>query len=128
MGSCGIILIVVAIGFVVLLPFALKAAAVQEANLERLRDVYSRAKSGGQADQVIDASRAMVQEARLNKAKLAEVANQIYQDLLTMLRSDSRYKPLALEIGRLAYGSKRKDGLPTVYDEQAILNDISAHT
>jgi hypothetical protein len=35
-------------------------------------------------------------------------------------------KTLALEIGRLYYSSLRKERLPTVYDENAILNDISA--
>lgn len=69
----------------------------------------------------------MMQEVRFNKPKQAEVAGEIYQDMLKMLRAHSEYKPFALETGRLAYGLKRKDGVPTVYDEQAILNDINAH-
>jgi hypothetical protein len=37
-------------------------------------------------------------------------------------------KQLALKAGRLHYGALRPDGTLTVYDEQALQNDISART
>ncbi len=34
-------------------------------------------------------------------------------------------KAKALELGRLYYGSKRRGGVLTIYDEQALTNDLS---
>ncbi|MCA9220030.1 MAG: hypothetical protein KDA71_06860 [Planctomycetales bacterium] len=42
-------------------------------------------------------------------------------------RGGSAARQFALSAGRLAYGLKRKRGRPTVYDEQAIANDIESH-
>lgn len=50
----------------------------------------------------------------------------IYQNALTLLRDNPDLKTFALEMGRKKYGHFRKDGLPTTYDESAILNDINA--
>jgi hypothetical protein len=125
--SCGILLIVAAIGLIVIVPIALKASAAQEAKLGELREAYHRAKSAGEPSEIVAAARAMVHEVRQNNFKQAQIASEIYQDMLKLLRSHSELKPFALETGRLAYGLKRKDGVPTVYDEQAILNDINAH-
>ncbi|MEM9116942.1 MAG: hypothetical protein AAGD09_03560 [Cyanobacteria bacterium P01_F01_bin.56] len=42
---------------------------------------------------------------------------------------DSRgLKSLALEVGRVHYSKNRKDKKPTIYDEQAINNDIAARS
>jgi hypothetical protein len=121
--SCGIFLIVVAIG----LPIALKSSSAQEAKLTELREAYLRAKSTDDPAQIIAAARVMIRGARLNKQRQAALASEVYQDMLAMLKLHSEYKPFALETGRLAYGLKRSDGAPTVYDEQAILNDINVH-
>ena len=128
MDSCGIFFIIVAISLIIIVPIAIRASSAQEAKLRELREAYHRAKSTGNPAQVISAARAMIQEARLNKAKQAAFASEVYQDMLTMLKLNSEYKPFALETGRLAYGLKRSDGVPTVYDEQAILNDMNVHS
>lgn len=55
-------------------------------------------------------------------------AESVYQRALTAVevsRGGSKSKQFALLAGRLAYG-RRRGGLVTQYDEQAILNDISA--
>jgi hypothetical protein len=40
----------------------------------------------------------------------------------------SKNKAAALEAGRAYYAFKRKDGRLTIYDEQAITNDLTAYT
>lgn len=57
-----------------------------------------------------------------------ETAEQEYRDVLSRLKSHSEAKPRALELGRIVYGMKRPDGKLTIYDEQAIQNDIQAHS
>lgn len=52
-------------------------------------------------------------------AALAEVAAS---------KGDSAKKVAALEAGRRYYGGLRQDGAPTIYDEQAINNDINARS
>ena len=63
---------------------------------------------------------------RAHPPGLSAVSEEIYTDILQLLNLHPKLKPFALEMGRLSYGSKRKDGKLTVYDEQAILNDINA--
>lgn len=51
----------------------------------------------------------------------------IYNDVLEILASNPdkiHLKPLCLEIGRKHYSALRPDKRPTIYDEQAIQNDI----
>lgn len=55
----------------------------------------------------------------------------LYKRALAELRqntADREFKSLVLALGRLSYGSKRYDRRLTVYDEQAIANDISVAT
>ncbi len=52
----------------------------------------------------------------------------IYNTTLEILEKDPgnyRAKQLILTVGRWHFGKLRKNGRPTIYDEQAILNDIS---
>lgn len=58
-------------------------------------------------------------------------AGPLYALVLELLQNhpgDSNLRVFALEAGRLALGLGRPGGLPTIYDEQAIQNDISART
>lgn len=57
--------------------------------------------------------------------------DEIYEGALFAVQQSGgapNAKRFALLVGRLSLGSRRPDGLPTVYDEQAIANDISART
>lgn len=52
-----------------------------------------------------------------------------YESALAELADDPGNRGLritALELGRLYYGGLRREGQPTIYDEQAISNDLSA--
>lgn len=54
------------------------------------------------------------------------LAAWLYSDALNLVSVDQRYRPFALAMGRAAYGLPRDQGVPTVYDEAAIKNDIEA--
>jgi hypothetical protein len=43
-------------------------------------------------------------------------------------KGDPTLKALALQIGRISYASSRPDRRPTIYDEQAIANDIAVRS
>lgn len=62
-------------------------------------------------------------------SKFPVLADTVYRMALCAVES-SRGAPaakrFALSVGRRAYGSKRSNGRPTIYDEQAIQNDIGA--
>jgi hypothetical protein len=128
MDSCGIFLVVFGIGALLIIPFALRAKEQHDTKLTILREAYAGAKLIGEPGKITAAAQAIVDEVkRSNPLGLATIADEIYRDMLKLLKAHPECKPFALEMGRLAYGSKRKDRSPTVYDEQAILNDINAH-
>jgi hypothetical protein len=55
-------------------------------------------------------------------------AEWIYRRALELLRQrsdDSAFRAFVLHVGRLSYSAGRPDKRPTVYDEQAIANDIA---
>jgi len=55
----------------------------------------------------------------------------LYQRSLESVRAskgDPTLKALALQIGRISYASSRPDRRPTIYDEQAIANDIAVRS
>lgn len=56
------------------------------------------------------------------------VAWDVYKETLSRLKGRPELKPKALEFGRVAYAASRPGGSLTIYDEQAIQNDILAHT
>jgi len=58
------------------------------------------------------------------------LANDAYQAALVLLENEAEpsLRVFTLELGRLAYGVQRPEGVPTVYDENAINNDILART
>lgn len=60
----------------------------------------------------------LLNKSGVNKKKLLREA---YEDALK-----SKNKKIALDAGRRYYASIRKEGNLTVYDEQAIANDINA--
>lgn len=68
---------------------------------------------------------ALVSLQKLNqaRARMAEAAQR-----LQMSNGEPRYKAEFLEAARDFYGRQRKDGIPTLYDEQRITNDLAAHS
>jgi len=52
---------------------------------------------------------------------------QAYRDCLALLARRPELLPLALRLGREAYGRRRLDRVLTIYDEQAIQNDLYAN-
>lgn len=52
--------------------------------------------------------------------------NTVYEQCLSLLKSNPNLKPFVLEVGRRKYAHFRENGSPTVYDESAIMNDINA--
>lgn len=63
-------------------------------------------------------------------ANKAEPIKEKYDELLEQLKNDSNnaeLKKKVLEVGREYYSTCRTDGKLTIYDEQAIQNDITAH-
>jgi len=64
----------------------------------------------------------------LSRSDVAE-AQWLYDRALEQVRQregDATSKAIALYVGRRAYSAARPDRTPTLYDEQAIANDISA--
>lgn len=56
-------------------------------------------------------------------------AHSIYQFALNAVKEtkgDPDMKAFALSVGRASYGANRPGGNPTIYDEQAIQNDIAS--
>jgi hypothetical protein len=47
-------------------------------------------------------------------------------EAISMSAGEPALKLLALQVGRIAHGKARPDGRVTVYDEQAMANDIAA--
>jgi hypothetical protein len=64
------------------------------------------------------------------KPPLTSVEARWFYDLslrnVELLKGAPRAKALALQLGRSSYSAERADRRPTIYDEQAINNDISA--
>jgi hypothetical protein len=61
-------------------------------------------------------------------AKAIEKMDRIYDELERAYKKalQNRDKPLALELGRQYYSFYRPDGKSTLYDEQAIANDLAS--
>ena len=129
MDGSSVFLIVIVIAMLLAIPFAINAKKEHDSKLLELKDRYSTAKKSEDEAEIADAARAIIHQFRTTKQPgLQPVAEEIYQDALSFLKRKPDLKPFVLEVGRLAYGLKRKDKNPTVYDEQAIQNDINAHS
>jgi hypothetical protein len=67
-------------------------------------------------------------EATRKRMRMRERADKAYAESLARVKQDpscADCRQEALELGRLARGMARPDGLPTVYDETAIANDLN---
>lgn len=99
----------------------------------------SRANSRDAAERLIAQLAGAIQSEHSNRelhgqllsaaGQSASIAARVYSLALECVeasRGGSAARQFALASGRLAYGLKRKGGKPTVYDEQAIFNDIDS--
>jgi hypothetical protein len=69
--------------------------------------------------------------AQLKLTGYAVIARTTYSSLLSCLArqpGNTELRVYVLEMGRLAYGMSRPEGVPTLYDEQAVQNDILVRT
>ena len=64
----------------------------------------------------------------VNNLKFADVAYRQSLDCLQESNGDAGIRAFALELGRSSYASKRPDKKLAMYDEQAIQNDLQAHS
>jgi len=65
----------------------------------------------------------------ISRSKAKAQRKKDYDEALAALANDPENNGLrasALERGRAHYGGLRKEGAPTIYDESAINNDITA--
>ncbi len=67
-------------------------------------------------------------KADAERRRRVEDAEAVYRKALAQLKRPPDTKSQVLELGRTAYAVRRPDGKLTVYDEQAIMNDIAAHS
>jgi hypothetical protein len=105
-------------------------AARREAE-EKLRvyqDAWAAARAADNIDVLLKCGEYLVKATlRWQPHLMAPVAWDVYTELLRRLKTKPELKPAALEMGRTAYAARRPGGALTVYDEQAIQNDILAH-
>jgi hypothetical protein len=106
-----------------------RAAARRDAKMAPYLKYWSDARQKGEASQILDAGKKLVEAAQWwDREAAARYASEVYRGCLPLLRGHPDFKPRLLDLGRAAYGWPRPDGNPTVYDEQAIANDIAAHS
>jgi hypothetical protein len=102
------------------------------AGQEKLRpytEAWAAARTSSNIDIVVRCGDYLVKAARLWQPHLLQaISGDVYQVILLRLKENPELKPVALELGRAAYSSRRQGRLLTVYDEQAIQNDILAHS
>jgi len=89
---------------------------------ESLSDSYNYAIGNGDINSIKSTARELVNYPFVPQSAL----NTVYEQSLSLLKSNPDLKPFVLEMGRKKYAHFRENGSPTVYDESAILNDITA--
>jgi hypothetical protein len=111
------------------------AAEAEQARIEGAEkfrpytEAWSAARTSSKLDTVVQCGDYLVKAARLWQPHLLEsVSWDFYQELLLRLKENPQLKPIVLEAGRVAYSTRRPRALLTIYDEQAIQNDILAHS
>lgn len=112
--------------------WAAEAEQARAAGAEKFRpytEAWTAARASSNLDTVVQCGDYLVKAARLWQPHLLEAVSwDVYQEMLSRLKDNPKLKPVVLDMGRVAYSSRRPRGLLTVYDEQAIQNDILAHS
>lgn len=109
-----------------------KQEAAAARALEEIRpyqQAYAKALASADPQIIMKTGSGLVEATRYWQPwKIASVTEEVYKDALKLLKEHPEAKPYVLATGRSAYAVKRPEGKPTIYDEQAIMNDISAHS
>jgi hypothetical protein len=106
-----------------------KAEEDAEEQFRPYREAWAAARASDNLDIFIRCGDYLIKAARHWQPQLVEsVAWDVYREILRRLRTSPDLKPVALETGRAAYAARRAGGALTIYDEQAIQNDILAHS
>jgi hypothetical protein len=111
---------------------AAEAEQARVAGAEKFRpytEAWASARVSGNLNALVQCGDYLVKAARLWQPHLLEAVSwDVYQEILLRLKENPEFKPAALELGRVAYSTRRPREILTVYDEQAIQNDILAHS
>jgi hypothetical protein len=92
-------------------------------------EAWATARASDNIDALVRCGDYLIKAARLWQSHLlVSVTWDVYEEILRRLKDNANLKPTALEMGRTAYSARRPGGILTVYDEQAIQNDILAHS
>ena len=106
-----------------------KEKADAEEKFRPYPEAWAAARASNNLDAFIQCGDYLIKAARLWQPHLlGTVSWDVYQEILLRLKENPALKPLALEKGRVAYSARRPDRALTLYDEQAIQNDIIAHS
>jgi len=102
-----------------------EAEAEAQTNMPLYVTAWERAQARGDIPTLLLCGDRLVKAARRwEPVAMPAYADVVYRDFLGRLKTNPEIKTQTLEMGRIAYGSRRQDGLLTVYDEEAIRNDI----
>lgn len=115
---------------IAILHFKIKAwrLAALAARMAPYREYYERALAAKDPNMILDAALKLAKAERLwMPLSSAMTAGMLYHRSLPLFRGRPELRPQVLELGRFAYAWPRPGGSPTVYDEQAIQNDMIAH-
>lgn len=132
--GCGLLLLlgVVVLVVVVILSYRQKQridASRAHNEIRPYQQAYAKALASTELQIIMKTGSGLVEATRYWQPwKTAAVTEEVYRDALNLLRGHPEAKPYVLSAGRSAYAAKRPDGTLTTYDEQAIMNDISAHS
>ena len=74
----------------------------------------------------VDSQKALLTFCR-QKSSFTQDAYRSALEHVTQTAGDATVKTLVIELGRMDCAPRRRDGKPTIDDEQAILNDILNH-
>lgn len=98
------------------------------ASMAPYREYHERALAAEDPAMILDAALKLSKAERLwVPLSSAATADLLYRQCLPLLRGRPELRPQVLELGRFAHGWQRPGGALTIYDEQAIQNDMIAH-
>jgi len=136
--NCGALLVLVGLAMVAIVIVVVNIVQGRSAALARLEaeqrfrqyaESWAAARSSENIDAFVRCGEYIIKASRLWQPHLVEkFAWEVYREVLQRLRKNPQLKPFALEIGRAAYSARRPGRELTIYDEQAIQNDIMVHS
>jgi hypothetical protein len=105
------------------------AASRAHEEMRPYHEAYAKALASADPQVIMKTGVGLVEAVRYwQPGSVATIAEGVYKDALTLLKGNPEAKPYVLSVGRSAYAARRPEGKLTIYDEQALMNDISAHS